>query len=160
MVSAEASPFASTGGLGDVLQGLPKALAKQGHDVAVALPLYPRVRDFIPQVILHSLRFASGNRPFKADIAQVERAGVHYFFLDLPALFDRPGIYGEAEIDYPDNTFRYAASAVVACHCPECIHAVYYSLPRLADWHPASTPARTLPFTTGFNGAENSFHDP
>lgn len=109
MVSAEASPFASTGGLGDVLQGLPKALAKQGHDVAVALPLYPRVRDFDPQVILHSLRFASGNRAFNADVAQVERAGVHYFFLDMPALFDRPGIYGEAEIDYPDNTFRYAA---------------------------------------------------
>ncbi len=109
MVSAEASPFASTGGLGDVLQGLPKALAKQGHDVAVALPLYPRVRHFHPQVVQHGLRFASANRLFKADVAQMDRHGVQYFFLDVPSLFDRPGIYGEGDVDYPDNTFRYSA---------------------------------------------------
>jgi starch synthase len=29
--------------------------------------------------------------------------------LDIPALFDRPGIYGEGNIDYPDNTLRYVA---------------------------------------------------
>jgi len=109
MVSAEASPFASTGGLGDVLQGLPKALAKQGHDVGVALPLYPRVRQFDPQVVQHGMRFASANRLFRADVAQIERNGVQYFFLDLPALFDRPGIYGEGDVDYGDNTLRYAA---------------------------------------------------
>jgi len=109
MVSAEASPFASTGGLGDVLQGLPKALAKQGHSVAVALPLYPRVRQFHPQVVLDDMRFASASRIFRARVAQIERNGVQYYFLDLPALFDRPGIYGEGDVDYADNTFRYAA---------------------------------------------------
>ena len=109
MVSAEASPFASTGGLGDVLQGLPKALANQGQEVAVALPLYTRVRNFHPEVVLHSLRFASAGRTFSADIARVERGGVQYIFLDVPELFNRPGIYGEADIEYPDNTLRYAA---------------------------------------------------
>jgi starch synthase len=109
MVSAEASPFASTGGLGDVLQGLPKALVKQGHKVAVALPFYPRVRDFDPRIVLHGVRFASANCMICADIATIERAGVQYFFLDIPALFDRPGLYGESSIDYPDNIFRYAA---------------------------------------------------
>lgn len=109
MVSAEASPFASTGGLGDVLQGLPKALATQGHLVAVVLPLYPRVRNFDPQVILHGVRFASANHTFSANIAEVDRSGVRYLFLDVPALFDRPGIYGEAEVNYSDNTFRFAA---------------------------------------------------
>jgi len=109
MVSAEASPFASTGGLGDVLQGLPKALAKQGHAVGVALPLYPRVRQFNPQVVQHEMRFASANRLFRADVAHIERHGVQYFFLDVPALFDRPGIYGEGDADYGDNTLRYAA---------------------------------------------------
>ncbi len=109
MVSAEASPFASTGGLGDVLQGLPKALVKQGHSVAVVLPLYPRVRNFNPQVIHHGLRFASANQSFSADVARIERNGVQYLFLDLPSLFNRPGIYGERDVDYPDNTFRFAA---------------------------------------------------
>ena len=109
MVSAEASPFASTGGLGDVLQGLPKALAKQGHKVAVVLPHYPRVRNFDPEVVLHGMRFASANRTFHANVCQIEPDGVRYFFVDLPTLFDRPGIYGEGGVDYPDNTFRYAA---------------------------------------------------
>jgi starch synthase len=109
MVSAEASPFASTGGLGDVLQGLPKALANLGHQVAVALPLYPRVRHFNPEVVQRGLRFASANQVFSADIARVERAGVPHFFLDVPALFNRPGIYGEADLDYPDNILRYSA---------------------------------------------------
>jgi len=109
MVSAEASPFASTGGLGDVLQGLPKALAKHGHDVAVVLPLYPRVRNYGPQVVYHSLRFASANRPLLADVAEVDRNGVQYFFLDMPSLFDRPGIYGEGDVEYQDNTFRFSA---------------------------------------------------
>ena len=40
MVTSEASPFAKTGGLGDVLGSLPAALVRQGEDVAVVLPRY------------------------------------------------------------------------------------------------------------------------
>ena len=42
-VASEAVPFAKTGGLGDVAGALPRALAKQGHSVAVFLPCYRRV---------------------------------------------------------------------------------------------------------------------
>ncbi len=38
-VSSEAAPFAQSGGLADVLGGLPPALAHAGLDVAVLLPL-------------------------------------------------------------------------------------------------------------------------
>jgi starch synthase len=150
MVSAEASPFASTGGLGDVLQGLPKALAKQGHNVAVALPLYPRVRNFDPQVIHHGLRFASANRAFLADVAEIQRHGVRYLFLDVPALFDRPGIYGEADADYPDNTLRYAAfsrgalAIAQSLFAPQVIHCHDWPtgmLPVLLAEHYQSQPA-------------------
>ncbi len=41
-VASEAVPFAKTGGLGDVAGALPRALAKQGHSVAVFLPCYRR----------------------------------------------------------------------------------------------------------------------
>ncbi len=138
MVSAEASPFASTGGLGDVLQGLPKALVSQGHKVAVALPLYTRVRTFDPEMVLHGLRFALANRAFLADVAKVERAGVTYVFLDVPELFDRPGIYGESDVDYGDNAFRYAAfcrgALAIAQHFfqPDVIHC--------HDWPTAMLP--------------------
>ena len=42
-VASEAVPFAKTGGLADVAGALPRALAKQGHSVAVFLPCYRRV---------------------------------------------------------------------------------------------------------------------
>lgn len=151
MVSAEASPFASTGGLGDFLQGLPKALAKQGHEVAVALPFYPRVREFNPQIVAHKIPFASANRVFHADVAEIERSSVRYLFLDIPSLFNRPGLYGEGDVEYPDNVFRYAALArgalaiaqyvfnpgVIHCHdwptglLPVIVKEHYHSQPAL-----------------------------
>ena len=43
-VTSEAVPFCKTGGLADVAGSLPPALAEQGAEVAVVLPLYDRVR--------------------------------------------------------------------------------------------------------------------
>ena len=39
-IASEFSPFAKAGGLGDVLHGLTKQQAKNGHDVEVILPKY------------------------------------------------------------------------------------------------------------------------
>ena len=37
MVSSEVAPYAKSGGLGDVVGALPRALVKQGHEVAVVI---------------------------------------------------------------------------------------------------------------------------
>lgn len=42
-ISAEVEPFAKSGGLGDVLGALPKAIARQGNDVSVVMPKYGRI---------------------------------------------------------------------------------------------------------------------
>ena len=38
--SSEVAPFIKTGGLADVAGSLPQALAREGHEVKVILPLY------------------------------------------------------------------------------------------------------------------------
>ena len=42
-VSSEAFPFCKTGGLADVAGSLPPALARNGDEVAVILPLYGQI---------------------------------------------------------------------------------------------------------------------
>ena len=42
-VAGEGLPFIKTGGLADVIGSLPRTLAKRGHDVRVALPLYKKI---------------------------------------------------------------------------------------------------------------------
>ena len=43
--ASEAVPFCKTGGLADVAGSLPAALAAQGAEVAVVLPLYQKVKE-------------------------------------------------------------------------------------------------------------------
>src|ERR1022692_5073348 len=40
MISSEVETFARTGGLGDAVYGLSRALARLGHDVCLVTPLY------------------------------------------------------------------------------------------------------------------------
>jgi len=42
--ASEALPYAKTGGLADVIEALPRALVKLGHEVAVFLPSYHGVK--------------------------------------------------------------------------------------------------------------------
>ncbi|HEV2722137.1 MAG TPA: glycogen/starch synthase, partial [Thermoanaerobaculia bacterium] len=56
--TAEVSPIAKTGGLGDVCGSLPKALAKLGHQIVIFMPYYRQAREWFarngaePEVIL------------------------------------------------------------------------------------------------------------
>ena len=43
--ASEAVPFCKTGGLADVAGSLPAALAAEGAEVAVVLPLYQKVKE-------------------------------------------------------------------------------------------------------------------
>jgi starch synthase len=107
-VASEGLPFSKTGGLADVVEALPKALAAQGHEVAVVLPRYRGTE--AAAVVIPSLTVPMGGArlrfPAIADGAVL--GGVRYFFVDDPAYFDREGLYGSGGKDYPDNAERYA----------------------------------------------------
>jgi len=114
-VSSELAPFAQTGGLGDVLAGLPAAQAELGLDAAVLVPLY---RGVAHELIAAGLSLDSQPMPLELGvhrfdgalrIAQIGR--VRCGFLDIPALYDRGGgLYGPGgTAEFGDNHVRFAA---------------------------------------------------
>jgi starch synthase len=104
-VASEALPYAKTGGLADVIEALPRALVKLGHEVAVLLPRYRGVKP--GSVVLPSVTISQGTRLRFPSISGALHRGVRYFFLDDPFYFDRDGIYGDRTREFPDNAERF-----------------------------------------------------
>jgi starch synthase len=129
MVASEASPFVKTGGLADVLGSLPAALVKRGNEVAVVLPRYRTAVIDSSERIWREMPLSVGPHRFTVAIDQAMRQGVRYLFVDCPALYDRPGVYNEHNVDYPDNHIRFAllnqAAIGIARHIfrPDIFHA-------------------------------------
>jgi starch synthase len=140
-VASECVPFAKTGGLADVVGALPLSLATRGHDVRVVLPRY-RVAKRIPaEQLPTSLAVPVGGGEAWASIweARLGEGGARAYLLEHDALFDRGGIYGDANGDFGDNLARFtflARGALRLCHHldfqPDVIHA--------HDWQTALLP--------------------
>ncbi len=136
-VSPEGLPFSKTGGLADVVEALPKALAALGHDVAVVLPRYRGTR--VSTIVVPSLTIPMGDTlrfPAIADGAVLH--GVRYFFVDDPEYFDRDALYTSRGKDYPDNGERFALFSKAALEIakqvwrPDVMHC--------HDWQTALVP--------------------
>jgi starch synthase len=149
MLSAEVAPFAKTGGLGDVVGALPKALARLGHDVRVVMPAYgeqeraARSGEGGFAAIPGGLIVPTGAGPLEAGILRTTLPGsdVPLYLIAERSLFDRPNIYG-----YDDDPYRFAFFARAALELsaawgwrPDVVHG--------HDWHAA--PALMWLATTG-----------
>lgn len=114
-VSSELAPFAQTGGLGDVTAGLPAAQAELGHEPAVLVPLYRGVGTKLVAAGLsldaRPLAVEVGPHRFEGALRITQVGRVRCGFLDLPALYDRPGgPYGPGgPAEFGDNHLRFAA---------------------------------------------------
>jgi starch synthase len=106
-VASEGLPFSKTGGLADVVEALPKALIKEGHDVAVVLPRYRGTQN--DSAVLKSVTIPMGSRLRFPSIGGGQHLnGVQYFFVEDAEYFARDGIYGTPNGDFPDNAERYS----------------------------------------------------
>ncbi len=138
MVASEATPFAKTGGLADVLGSLPRALRDRGEEVAMVLPRYRPVRTDNARRVFNDLRMWFGPDCRRADIYLADDRGVPVYLVDCPALYEREGLYGVNGEDYPDNHIRFAVLARAALAVirwlfrPEIVHC--------HDWQAALTP--------------------
>ena len=133
-VAGEALPFASSGGLGDVIGSLPAALAKTGDvDVRVIMPLYSAISDEYREkfTFLKSKTVALAWRKQYCGIFSYAHKGVTFYFIDNEYYFKRSRLYGEFD---DGERFAFFCRAVLEIlpdidFFPDVLHA--------HDWHAA-----------------------
>ncbi|HZU77066.1 MAG TPA: glycogen synthase [Dehalococcoidia bacterium] len=132
--TVELSPLAKVGGLADVAGSLPKALCQLGHDVRVVMPLHGTINreryDLQRLSTTFTVRDLDGTL-HAGDAWRYMLGEVPVDLLDLPALFDRPQIYGEADDNRRWLLFCDAALAYLEASrwTPDVLH--------LNEWHTA-----------------------
>lgn len=146
-IASEVTPWAKTGGLADVVAALPAALDALGHAVTVVVPRY---RGALPEgVPAQPLSVAFGGRTWQGSaqvLSQSRRRRT--VFIDVPAWFDRDGLYGTAGRDHPDNAERFAGLAHAALTwAQQSPDAGRFDLVHVHDWQAGLVPAllRTQP---------------
>ncbi len=141
-LTAELWPFARTGGLGEAVSGLATAQAAAGLPTTVVMPLYQLVRQATPslQRVGPPTTVTMGKRTERFHLYRTEPAtGPATFFIDHPAFFDRPGIYGRNGSDYEDNARRFGLFCLAALTVlPEIAPAA--QVLHAHDWHTALAP--------------------
>ena len=108
MVTSESVPFSKSGGLADVVGALSRVLVRQGHTVAIVMPLYGSV----DQSTFSSALQVGCTMLGHSETVEVRKAvvdGVDYLGLAHPWYTDRKGIYGDDSFSpYADNCPRFA----------------------------------------------------
>ncbi|GHV16298.1 glycogen synthase [Clostridia bacterium] len=136
MVTPEAEPFAKTGGLGDVLGALPKALAAGGVETCVVMPKY----QVIPEEYKVKMEFVGHidvNLSWRVQYCGVFRLAIDkvtYYFIDNEYYFLGDSIYG----DYDLERFAFFSKAALSIlplidFFPDIIHC--------HDWQTGVIPA-------------------
>jgi len=152
---SELTPFARTGGLGDVLEELPAALTQRGHEVSVVIPCYRGVREHRKLGARDTgvrLHLPVGSKSHEVEIwAGRAPNGVQVFLVRRDELFDRPGLYGPEGHDYGDNAERFILFSKSVVEIARRISPPL-DLIHVHDWQTALVPVlireRRLPFRT------------
>ena len=138
-IGSECYPFVKTGGLGDVMSALPKALAKLNLDVKVILPRYK----CIPQEYQEKMEYrgsfymnlCSDGKQYYVGIMEYQEDGVVYDIIDNDEFFSWGDPYTNLIDDIPK--FCYFAKASLAAlnyldWTPDVVHC--------HDWQAALVP--------------------
>ena len=139
-VSPEVNPIVRTGGLGDVVGSLPLALQKIGVDVRVICPLHRVCQPLPKKFFSRKAKILWDGESITGQIAQTEANGFTIYLLDIPTLYDRPGVYADSNGNYEDNALRSVALCQAAVQLDKIIHwtpDVFHA----HDWMAAATSA-------------------
>ncbi|MBP3893955.1 MAG: glycogen synthase [Atopobiaceae bacterium] len=144
-IGSECYPFVKTGGLGDVMYALPKALVALNCDVKVILPKYACIKDEWKEKMVYRGAFdmdlCADGRMFYVGIMEYIADGVVYDFIDNEEFFSSGNPYTNLVDDIPK--FCYFSKAALAAlnymdWTPDVIHC--------HDWQAGLVPVylRTL----------------
>lgn len=108
-VSPEVSPFAKTGGLGDVSEALPILLNELGVTCSVIMPFYRLVQThgFKPSFVKRQIPITIGKKRLNFDLSVIEYKHTNFYFIHNDDLYDREWLYGTPKGDYEDNALRF-----------------------------------------------------
>jgi len=130
-LAAEATPLAKVGGLADVVGELPRALAADGVDIHVMMPLHPTIdRDVWKLQRLGDVAIPRGDHVVQAELYQVNLKGVPLILIDGEPVRAGENVYNSPEIDAEKFTFFSTAALQAAVELdivPDILHT--------HDWH-------------------------
>ena len=138
-IGSECYPFVKTGGLGDVMYALPKALIKQNCDVKVILPRYKCIPQEYQEKMVYKGSFqmdlCADGKSFYVGIMEYVWDGVLYDFIDNEEFFSNGNPYTNLVDDIPKYCY-FAKAALAALNymdwIPDIIHC--------HDWQAALVP--------------------
>ncbi len=158
MIASEATPFAQTGGLGEVLSALPAELAQLGLHIDVLMPKYRGITPEKYNIQKTDLAFELTLNAKKVS-ARIWRlngnTSCRYLFLECDEYYDREYLYGSPEKDYEDNAERFVFLTRAALEMA-ALGRVHYDLFHSHDWQGALTPVYLRTLYAGVPGLEQS----
>ena len=142
VLASEGAPYAKSGGLGDVMEALPAALARiPGNEVVLILPYYKKIKEndtYEVEQVCHFETTLGWRRQYTGVLKLKNRAdGVQVFFVDNMYYFaGRSGaIYGDLD---DGERFAYFSKA-----CLDTLAAIGYipDVIQCNDWQTALVPS-------------------
>lgn len=138
-IGSECYPFVKTGGLGDVMYALPKALIKQNCDVKVIIPCYKCIPQEYQEKMVYKGSFqmdlCADGRTYYVGIMEYVWEGIVYDFIDNQEFFSYGNPYTNLVDDIPKYCY-FAKAALAALNymdwIPDIIHC--------HDWQAALVP--------------------
>jgi len=145
--TAEVSPIAKTGGLGDVCGSLPKALQALGHDVVIFMPFYRQARQWLEKngAEVHQL-MPTVVIPWANWIAEATFLRTNLPGTNIPVVlvandffFERDHLYADAPDGWHDYLLRYTFFCRAVIRACELLD-IRADILHCHDWHTALLP--------------------
>lgn len=130
-VAAEGLPYIKSGGLADVVGSLPSAIAQEGYDVRVIMPLYSKIiNKYFDELKLETsfqLKVAMYDQPVR--IFSHKANDIVFYFVEHQGYFEREGMYGYGDDGERFGFFQHAVYGFMMDQkfYPDIVHS--------HDWH-------------------------